>query len=141
MNLQKLFTSLRIAMAFIFLWAFADKTFGLGFATTSASAWIRGGSPTSGFLLHGTRGPFASFFQSLAGQSVVDWLFMIGILGIGIGLLFRQYRKWACIAGIILMTLMYLASFPPENNPIIDDHIVYIFVLAILARQNRFVVK
>ncbi len=141
MNFQKLLTSLRVTMAFIFLWAFADKTFGLGFATMSTSAWIRGGSPTSGFLLHGTHGPFASFFQSLAGKPMVDWLFMIGLLGIGLGLLFRQYRRWASIAGIILMLLMYLASFPPENNPIIDDHIVYILVLAILAVQNRSVVK
>lgn len=141
MNFQKLLTSLRIIMAFIFLWAFADKTFGLGFATKSASAWIRGGSPTSGFLLHGTHGPFASFFQSLAGQPVVDWLFMIGLLGIGLGLLIHRYHKWVSIAGIVLMLLMYLAAFPPENNPIIDDHIVYIFVLAILAMQNRFVVK
>lgn len=141
MNLQKLLTSLRIVMAFIFLWAFADKTFGLGFATASAGAWIRGGSPTSGFLLHGTHGPLATFFQSLAGKPLVDWLFMIGLLGIGLGLLLRQYWKWASIAGIILMALMYLALFPPENNPIIDDHIVYIFVLAILTVQNRFVVK
>ena len=41
---------LRIAMGFLFLWAFLDKTFGLHYATPSAKAWIHGGSPTKGFL-------------------------------------------------------------------------------------------
>ncbi|MEV4569763.1 hypothetical protein AB0K12_38895 [Nonomuraea sp. NPDC049419] len=40
----------RIAIGWIFLWAFLDKTFGWGFATPSDRAWIAGGSPTTGFL-------------------------------------------------------------------------------------------
>ena len=41
---------LRIATGFVFLWAFLDKTFGWGYATTSEHSWINGGSPTKGFL-------------------------------------------------------------------------------------------
>lgn len=52
----------------------ADKIFGLGFSTTSDNAWLVGGSPTSGFLTFATQGPFASFFQSLAGSVFVDWI-------------------------------------------------------------------
>jgi hypothetical protein len=48
-------------------------------------------------------------------------------------LLFGKYVKWGAIVGILMMLLMYLASFPPTNNPIIDDHIIYIFVLATIA--------
>ena len=124
-------------MSFIFLWAFADKTFGLGMATLSENAWIKGVSPTSGFLLRGTSGPLAEFFQGLANHGVVDWLFMAGLLGIGLGLLMRRYVKWASLAGIIMMLLMYLATFPPENNPLIDEHIIYILVLAVLAIESR----
>ena len=40
----------RVLLGFEFLWAFLDKTFGLGYATPSARAWINGGSPTKGFL-------------------------------------------------------------------------------------------
>jgi hypothetical protein len=39
---------LRVALGVEFLWAFLDKTFGLGYATPSAKAWIHGGSPTKG---------------------------------------------------------------------------------------------
>ncbi|MEU1639921.1 hypothetical protein ABZ440_44135, partial [Nonomuraea sp. NPDC005701] len=40
----------RIAIGWIFLWAFLDKTFGWGFATPAGKAWVAGGSPTTGFL-------------------------------------------------------------------------------------------
>lgn len=35
------------------------------------------------------------------------------------------------------MLLMWLAVFPPLNNPIIDQHIVYILVLALLAIKSH----
>lgn len=128
-----IFSTLRLAMAFIFLWAFFDKVFGLGFATAKDSAWINGGSPTAGFLTYGTHGPFAGYFQSLAGVAIVDWLFMAGLLFVGATLLFNRYIKWGAAAGALMMLLMWLAAFPPENNPFIDDHVIYVLVLLLLA--------
>ncbi len=124
-------------MGFIFLWAFLDKTFGLGFATTVENAWIHGGSPTMGFLSFGTKGPFAEIFQSLAGMPVVDWLFMLGLLGVGVALIFNKYIKWAALVGSVMLLLIYLAVLPPENNPLIDDHIIYILVLAVCAIRAK----
>lgn len=137
MNKQKIvFSTLRLVMGFIFLWAFFDKVFGLGFATTAEKAWINGGSPTTGFLSFGVKGPFAEIFHSLAGVAVVDWLFMLGLLFVGLTLMFNRYVKWGCIAGGLMMILMYLALLLPENNPIIDEHIVYILVLALIAFRS-----
>jgi thiosulfate dehydrogenase [quinone] large subunit len=48
----------RMLLGFTFLWAFFDKTFGLGYTTTSSNAWIHSGSPTYGFLAHVKVGPF-----------------------------------------------------------------------------------
>ncbi|OOC02547.1 hypothetical protein B0293_30765 [Amycolatopsis azurea DSM 43854] len=48
---------LRVTMGSLFLRAFADKAFGFGYATTSANAWVNGGSPTKGFLSHIDVGP------------------------------------------------------------------------------------
>lgn len=138
MKIQKYaFVTLRLSMSFIFLWAFFDKLFGLGFATKSANAWINGGSPTFGFLKYAVKGPYVDFFHSLAGQVWVDWVFMAGLLFVGLTLLFNKYLKWGAIAGSIMMILMYLALLLPENNPIIDDHIIYILVLIILATKGR----
>lgn len=131
----KILSVLRYALSFVFLWAFFDKTFGLGFTTTVEKAWINGGSPTYGFLTMGTKGPFAEFFQGLAGMQVTDWLFMAGLLGIGISLLLNKYIKLGAYAGALMMLLMYLAALFPENNPIIDDHIIYALVLVFFAQS------
>lgn len=137
MKKQKIvFTALRFAMGFVFLWAFLDKTFGLGFATTADKAWVNGGSPTTGFLSFGVRGPLAEFFQSLAGLAVVDWLFMGALIFTGLTLICNRYLKWGVIVGSVLMFLMYLALLLPENNPIIDEHIVYILVLALIGTSR-----
>ena len=138
MNIQKIvMLKLRFVMSFIFLWAFIDKVFGLGFATTTEKAWIHGGSPTTGFLSFGVRGPFVEFFHSLAGVVVVDWLFMLGLLFVGLTLLLNKYVLWGALAGITMMVLMWLALLFPENNPIIDEHIVYALVFALLAIKGN----
>lgn len=138
MNIKKLaWLKLRWVMGFIFLWAFADKLLGLGFATQSDKSWLSGASPTAGFLTNATRGPFAEFFQGLAGIAIVDWLFMLGLLGVGLTLILNRFVAWGAIAGGIMMILMWLATFPPTNNPLVDEHIVYALVLAVLALKSR----
>ena len=137
MHYNKAVTSaLRYSMGFIFLWAFIDKTFGLGFATKSASAWIAGGSPTYGFLTFAAKGPLAGFFQSLAGVRLVDWAFMLGLLFVGGTLRANKFVRWGALAGSAMLALMYLALLLPENNPLIDDHIIYMLVLAHVALHS-----
>lgn len=130
-------TTLRFLMGFIFLWAFLDKTFGLGKATLPEKAWIAGGSPTTGFLSNAVQGPFASFFNSLAGVVLVDWLFMLGLLFVGATLLLNRYVKLGAMAGAIMLVLMYLALLYPENNPFVEDHIVYAVLLGYIAIHSR----
>lgn len=126
----------RIALGWVFLWAFLDKTFGLGFATPSENAWINGGSPTTGYLENATQGPFAGAFQSMAGAAWADWLFMIGLLAIGVAFILGIGMRIAAASGALLLVLMYLATLLPENNPIIDDHIVYALVMIGLALDD-----
>lgn len=129
----------RIMVGFVFLWAFLDKTFGLGLATESAKSWLAGGSPTSGFLLHGVNpeSPFAEVFKSLAGNPLVDWLFMLGLLGIGLALILGIGLRIAAVAGATLLMLMWAAVVPLENNPIVDDHMVYAVMLFVFALSPR----
>src|SRR5436190_12534716 len=78
--------AIRVSLGWVFLWAFLDKLFGLGHETKSAAAWINGGNPTKGFLSHAD-GPFASFYQSFAGASWANWLFMVGLAALGLALI------------------------------------------------------
>lgn len=127
---------LRIFMGWIFLWPFFDKLVGLGFTTASDKAWLLGNSPTYGFLAMATKGPFASGFKLLAGNVFVDWLFMIGLFLIGVALILGIGMRIATISGSLLLLLMWLAVLPPEHNPLIDEHLIYILVLLILEKLN-----
>ncbi|NRQ40483.1 hypothetical protein HII36_53005 [Nonomuraea sp. NN258] len=123
----------RIALGWIFLWAFLDKTFGFGFATPAAKAWINGGSPTTGFLKGTGENALGGLFTGLAGQPWVDWLFMTGLLGIGAALVLGVGLRVAAVTGGLLLTLMWAAALPLDTNPFMDDHLVYAIVLAGLA--------
>ena len=147
---QKLAGLVRILIGFTFLWAFLDKTFGFGYATTKA--WIFGtgdGSPTVGFLKFGVNpdGPFASTFTGLAPSApsgIVNWLFMLALLGAGVGLVLGIGMKISSIGASLLLLLMYLAVAPwakyqdeggstvASNNPILDEHIIYAATLMLL---------
>jgi thiosulfate dehydrogenase (quinone) large subunit len=115
--------ALRVVLGFYFLWAFVDKLFGFGFATPAERAWINGGSPTTGYL-SGVEGPFAGAFHSIAGAAWADWFFMAGLFGIGVALILGIGMRIATVSAVIMLFLMYLASFPMTTNPIIDDHIM-----------------
>ena len=134
---------LRISLGWIFLWAFIDKLFALGFATGrdaktgvvdrfGDAAWINGGSPTKGFLSFGTAGPLKDFYGSFAGAAWADWLFMIGLLGIGAALVLGIGMRVATVSGIAMLVMMWSAALPPENNPFMDDHLVYALTLGVL---------
>ena len=124
---------LRLALGWIFLWAFLDKLLGLGLATTADNAWINGGSPTRGFLGNAVKGPFADHYSSFAGAAWADWLFMTGLAGIGIALILGIGMRIAATTGALLLTAMWTAVLPPENNPFMDDHLIYAGVLVLLA--------
>jgi thiosulfate dehydrogenase (quinone) large subunit len=135
---------LRVAVGFVFLWAFLDKTFGFGYATPSARAWINGGSPTKGFLGRVAVGPFESTFHSWAGATWADWLFMLGLLAIGIALILGIGLRIAAVSGTVMMLLMWAAEWPlarytsagepsMSTSPIIDYHIVYALALIVVA--------
>ncbi|MEU6394670.1 hypothetical protein [Streptomyces sp. NPDC046939] len=138
------FASLRILTGFVFLWAFLDKTFGLGYATPSGKGWIDGGSPTKGFLSGVAAGPMESTFHSWAGDTWADWLFMLGLLGIGVAVMSGVALRLAAVAGTAMMALMWLAEWPPakhlsdgspsmSTNPFADYHVIYALALIVLA--------
>lgn len=128
----------RILVGFEFLWAFLDKLFGLHFSTAPAKSWLHGGSPVSGFLSGVTApdstNPFKGFFKFwLDNHAFTDWLFMLGLLAIGVTITFGIGIRLGAIAGAAMMLLMWLASFPIHANPFVDYHIVDLFLLLGLA--------
>ena len=135
---------LRITTGVVFLWAFLDKTFGFGYATPAAKAWINGGSPTKGFLSSVEVGPFQSFFHAIAGTWWANTLFMAGLLAIGLALIAGVGLRVAAVSSTLMMVMMWLAEFPlaqttaagepsGSTNPLVDYHIMYALVTIVLA--------
>jgi thiosulfate dehydrogenase (quinone) large subunit len=140
----KFLAIVRVVVGFEFLWAFLDKTFGLGYATPAAKAWINGGSPTKGFLSRVAVGPLEGTFHAIAGAAWADWLFMAGLLGIGIALILGIGLRAAAVSGTLMMLGMWAAEWPlaqftsagepsMSTNPIVDYHIIYALALIALA--------
>src|SRR5690606_7470426 len=133
----------RIGFGLTFLWAFFDKLLALGFHTGhdqagdldrfGDAAWINGGSPTEGFLAFGADGPFKELYSSIAGDAWADWLFMIGLLGIGLALTLGVGMRLAAATGALLYVLMWTVVLAPENNPVLDDHLLGAATLVVLA--------
>ncbi|WP_405015786.1 hypothetical protein OHV05_00785 [Kitasatospora sp. NBC_00070] len=134
----------RVGLGFVFLWAFLDKAFGWGYATPDARSWVNGGSPTKGFLSRVSAGPLQSVFHDLAGQAWADWLFMLGLLGIGLALTAGVALRVTAVGGTLLMALMWAAEWPPtrhladgtasgSTNPVTDYHLMYALLLIVLA--------
>ncbi len=135
---------LRISIGLVFLWAFLDKTFGLGYATPGERAWIAGGSPTKGFLSNVEVGPFQGAFQAIAGAWWANWLFMLGLLGIGVAVTLGVALRVSAVSGTVMLLMMWLAEFPLDRftaagepsgstNPLIDSHVIEALVLIVVA--------
>ncbi len=58
---------------------------------------------------------------------------MTGLAAIGTALILGIGIRIAAATGGLLLVLMWTAVLPPENNPFMDDHLIYAGVLALLA--------
>ncbi|MBM5789939.1 DoxX family membrane protein [Candidatus Parcubacteria bacterium] len=111
---------LRLALGFLF--------FHSAWAKFSADAWS-----AAGYLSLAT-GPLTGWFQSLAGNPIVDALNLYGQAAIGLALIFGCLVRPASIGGVFLMVLYYLAHF--EQNTaygLVDQHVVYALVFLFFA--------
>lgn len=135
---------LRLSVGFLFCWAFLDKLIGLGYATCRVKAtgeylgplcgkaWLMGGSPTKVYLSDVT-GPFSWLFNPMAGHPVVNTLFMLGLLGVGVAFLAGAVLRPGAWVGSALLAGMWLAERGTYlTNPFMNEHVIYAMVLFLL---------
>lgn len=106
---------LRFALAYLFIFAAWDKLVTPDWSATA-------------YLQHAT-GPFAAFFQMLAGNALVDFSVVYGELLIGISFLVGCLMKPAAFFGMILMFLFYFSSWSANTaHGFVSEHIVVALV-------------
>lgn len=105
-------------------------------------AWTQGGSPTKGFLSGVAAGPLQGPFNAIAGNTLIDWLFMLALLGIGTALILGVALRVAAACGTVLLLMMWFATWPPaaiaagepthSTNPVVDDHVISALALIVI---------
>ncbi len=132
---RKILAALRIVIGFNFFWSFLDKLLGLNYNTAAESAWIQGGSPTQGYLMGASDGWLGPVWEAVAGSVVIDTLFMLALLGLGVAALTGAGLRIAAVAGVLLSVGFYLSQLPLEagaaTNPVTTSHWYY-FLLFLL---------
>ena len=104
--------------------------------------WVNGGSDPTSLSSRVQFGALNRPYQSLAGVAAFDWLFMMGLLGVGVALILGVALRPAAISGCLMLAMMYVASWPfakvsegvptASVNPIVDDHIVSFMALVVI---------
>lgn len=123
-RLPRIVGVVRIMLGLVLLWAFADKIAGLGGPTPEDRSVLSGASATQGYLAS-VDGTFADVFTAMAGHPVVDALFLIGLGGSGLALVLGVATRLAAAGTVAVMGPLYLSSLPLEQNPLIDQHLMY----------------
>ncbi|WP_150461923.1 hypothetical protein [Nesterenkonia ebinurensis] len=119
----------RILIGFEFLWAFLDKTFGLTFNTPAGQGWIHGVSPTYGYL--SAERALDGVFEPLADLKIVEVLFMLGLLGVGIGLIAGIAVRISSLAAMAMLILMWAAAFPIATNPVVNYNLIQAVIVLV----------
>lgn len=125
----------RMALGFVYLWALVDKMFGLGVSTPAEDSVLSGASPSVGYL-SSTEGAFSEVFHTIAGNPLVDFLFLFGLGAVGIALIAGVCLRLAALGGTLLMSGIYLSALPLANNPLVDEHLIYVLLGWLLASIN-----
>lgn len=113
----------RIALGWLFFYA--------GITKVLNSQWS-----AAGYLNNAKS--FTGLYHWFASAQNIGWVNFINAWGmtlIGVALILGIFVRWASLGGMLLMVLYYFALpllYPNANSFIVDEHIIYILVLAIL---------
>lgn len=114
---------LRVSLGWLFFYA--------GYSKLTAAA----GFSAKQFLLN-LHGPFAGFYQVFVGNPMVDSLVVWGEILIGLCLILGILVRFSSFWGIVMMLLFYFAQYPAAHSFIVNDQLMYVFVLFYLMTSN-----
>lgn len=89
----------------------------------------------SGYLANAVSpaNPFAGLWVALAGVPMIDVLVQWGLTLTGLGLVLGALVRWNAFWGSFMMLTFWASSLPLEHAILVDEHIVYVVVLASVA--------
>ena len=119
---------LRISLGWLFFWAGITKVLNPAW---SAAGYLKGAKT------------FTGFYQWLATESLLPFTNFVnewGLTLLGVALIFGIFVRLSSVLGAVLMFLYYLPilqfPYPNLHSFLVDEHIVYIFALLVLASAS-----
>ncbi len=115
---------LRLSLGWLFFYAGITKVLN---PMWSAAGYLKGAKS------------FVWFFQAMLNPSILPIINFVnewGLLLLGVSLILGAFVRWSVPCGVALMLLYYCAlsfPYPNANSLVVDEHIVYIFALIVLA--------
>lgn len=96
------------------------------------AGWAKMGDWSAAGYLAGATGPLAGWFQSMAGNPLVDFLNVWGLTLIGVAMILGLLVRPAAAAGAVMMILYYLADFEGNTaHGFIDQHIILALIFVV----------
>lgn len=65
----------------------------------------------------------------MAGNQFIDVIFMAALLLLGVALILGIGSRISAYGGGLLVLLLWSTQVHPTNNPFIDEHMIYLFLL------------
>ena len=113
----------------------APVTYQWTFGYDSSKGWISSGfehSPTESYVDNNLHGPLAFIPQKLP-TGVDDFMWMFALGGLGIALVLGIGANIAGWGGFAMNIVIWLSTWPPSTNPIIDaEHVTFALGLLLL---------
>ena len=105
---------------------------------------------SAAYFLGNAEGPFASLFKGIAMNptllGIADFLNEWGLVAVGLGLMLGLLSRWACVGGMLLLALYYIANPPfiglgnaamtEGNYLIVNKNLIELFALWVLFLFN-----
>lgn len=114
--------SLRLAMGWLLFHSGLTKLLDPNW---SAAGYLTGAVPESN--------PVNAVWHLFAASPLVDLLVQSGLFLTGLGLLLGAFVRWNALWAAVMMALFWASSLPLETGLLVDQHVVYVLVLATLA--------
>ena len=129
----------RVVVGIIFLWAGLEKVIGEGFTTWSAAGFLKfgtagtlawpfvSGTPAEGTVYNPTHDFWVNLAANDGAMTLINYLVMIGEVGIGIALILGIATRFASLMGTLMMLLFFLAAWDFAFG-IVNQHLTYAVV-------------
>ncbi len=131
---------LRIGLGWLYVWGFVSQALGVGytndgdtwhFSFSTDAGWITSGfktSPTEGYIGSAAGGWLNDTLLDGLPTGIEDTLWIFAMGGLGLALTLGIFSRIAGWGGLALNLIVWFATFPPENNPVLDgEHFAFGF--------------